>query len=88
MSVSTDQDLPFKEVANQCEALLIGKQQKLSICMSVREKKDGESSIEKSSQQDPQAYTFLCTADEQWHLNSCKLPVLCPYDRFLATSGC
>ncbi|ONM30440.1 ARM repeat superfamily protein [Zea mays] len=70
MSVSTDQDLPFKEVANQCEALLIGKQQKLSICMSVREKKDGESSIEKSSQQDPQAYTFLCTADEQWHLNS------------------
>jgi protein EFR3 len=39
MSVSTDQDLPFKEVANQCEALLIGKQQKLSICMSVREKK-------------------------------------------------
>jgi hypothetical protein len=36
--VSTNQDLPFEEVANQCEALLIGKQQKLSVCMSVREK--------------------------------------------------
>lgn len=36
--MSTNQDLPFKEVANQCEALLIGKQQKLSVCMSVHEK--------------------------------------------------
>ncbi|XP_066317316.1 protein SEMI-ROLLED LEAF 2-like isoform X2 [Miscanthus floridulus] len=88
LSVSTNQDLPFEEVANQCEALLIGKQQKLSVCMSVREKEDGESSIEQSSPQDPQADTFLCTADEQWHPNSCKLPVLSPYDRFLATSGC
>jgi len=88
LSVSTNKDLPFKEVANQCEALLIGKQQKLSVCMSVRGKEDGESSIEQSSPQDPQADTFLCTADEQWHPNSCKLPVLCPYDQFLATSGC
>jgi hypothetical protein len=38
LSVSTNKDLPFKEVANQCEALLIGKQQKLSVCMSVRGK--------------------------------------------------
>ncbi|AQK90017.1 ARM repeat superfamily protein [Zea mays] len=87
-SVSTNQDLPFKDVANQCEALLIGKQQKLSACMSVCEKEAGESSVEQSSRQDPQADTFLCTADEQWHPNSCKLPALCPYDRFLATSGC
>ncbi|XP_066305880.1 protein SEMI-ROLLED LEAF 2-like isoform X2 [Miscanthus floridulus] len=88
LSVSANQDLPFKEVANQCEALLVGKRQKLPVCMSVREKEDGESSIEQSSLQDPQADTFLCTADEQWHPNSCKLPVLSPYDRFLAKSGC
>lgn len=36
--MSTNLDLPFKEVANRCEALLIGKQQKLSVCMSVHQK--------------------------------------------------
>ncbi|PUZ77921.1 hypothetical protein GQ55_1G412000 [Panicum hallii var. hallii] len=90
LSASTNHDLPFKEVANQCEALLIGKQQKLSVCMSVSQKEDGESSTEKleSSPEDPQADRFLCTADGQWDSNLCKLPVLSPYDQFLAPSGC
>lgn len=37
LSVSTNHDLPFKAVANQCEALLMGKQQKLSVCMSIHQ---------------------------------------------------
>jgi hypothetical protein len=50
---------------------------------------DGETSMEKleSSPEDPQADRFLCTADGQWDSNFCKLPVLSPYDQFLATSG-
>ncbi|OEL23813.1 hypothetical protein BAE44_0015167 [Dichanthelium oligosanthes] len=90
LSGSTNNDLPFKDVANQCEALLIGKQQKLYVCMSVCQKEDGESSTEKieSSPEDPESDGFLCAADGQCDSNFCKLPVLSPYDRFLAGSGC
>ncbi|XP_020090634.1 uncharacterized protein LOC109711804 [Ananas comosus] len=35
MSVSNTTDLPFKEMAGHCEALLMGKQQKLSVFMST-----------------------------------------------------
>uniref|UniRef100_A0A0A9CYS0 Uncharacterized protein n=1 Tax=Arundo donax TaxID=35708 RepID=A0A0A9CYS0_ARUDO len=90
LSVSTNHELPFKEVANQCEALLMGKEQKLSVCMSVHQKEDGESSTKKleSSQQDSETDRFLCTSDEQCDSNFCKLPVLSPYDKFLTTAGC
>ncbi|XP_062220474.1 protein SEMI-ROLLED LEAF 2-like [Phragmites australis] len=90
LSVSTNHDLPFKEVANNCEVLLTGKQQKLSVCMSVHQKEDGESSTEKleSSQQVSHMDRFLCTTDEQCHSNFCKLPVLSPYDQFLTAAGC
>ncbi|KAL6911589.1 hypothetical protein ACP4OV_000394 [Aristida adscensionis] len=37
LSVS-NHDLPFKEVASQCETFLMGKQQKLSVCMSAHRK--------------------------------------------------
>ncbi|KAF8690065.1 hypothetical protein HU200_041426 [Digitaria exilis] len=88
-SVSTNHDLPFKDVANQCEALLIGKQQRLSVCMSVQQKENGESSTEKleSSLEDPQADRFL-SIPGQCDSNFCKLPVLSPYDKFLPSSGC
>lgn len=86
LSVSTNHDLPFKDVANQCEALLIGKQQKMSVCMSVQQKEGGESSTEKleSSPEDLQGDRFLCLDDGQGDSNFCKLPVLNPYDQFLA----
>ncbi|XP_030515184.2 protein SEMI-ROLLED LEAF 2 [Rhodamnia argentea] len=38
LSVSTAPDVPYKEVARHCEALLIGKQQKMSNVMSVQQK--------------------------------------------------
>uniref|UniRef100_A0A0E0NLQ6 ARM repeat superfamily protein n=1 Tax=Oryza rufipogon TaxID=4529 RepID=A0A0E0NLQ6_ORYRU len=90
LSVSTNLDLPFKEVANRCEALLIGKQQKLSVCMSVHQKQDGESPMDKlgSPQQISPTAGFVSTNDEQCHSDFCKLPVLSPYDKFLAGSGC
>ncbi|XP_062221798.1 protein SEMI-ROLLED LEAF 2-like isoform X3 [Phragmites australis] len=90
LSASTNHDLPFKEVANQCEALLEGKQQKLSVCVSVNQKEDSELPTEKlePSQQVSQTDRFLCAADEQCHSNFCKLPVLSPYDKFLTATGC
>lgn len=38
LSVSTAPDVPYKEVAQHCEALLIGKQQKMSNLMSIQQK--------------------------------------------------
>ena len=36
-SVSTAPDLPYKEMASHCEALLMGKQQKMSSLMTVQQ---------------------------------------------------
>ncbi|XP_058072858.1 protein SEMI-ROLLED LEAF 2-like isoform X2 [Magnolia sinica] len=39
-SVSTTPDMPFKEMASQCEALLVGKEQKMSAFMSIKQKQE------------------------------------------------
>ncbi|TVU28905.1 hypothetical protein EJB05_20443 [Eragrostis curvula] len=90
LSVSTNLGLPFKEAANQCEALSTGKQQKLSVCMSGQKQEDGEASMKKLESSEPvsQIDNFWCTADEQRHTSVYKLPVLSPYDQFLAHAGC
>ncbi|KAK3155450.1 hypothetical protein QOZ80_2BG0203440 [Eleusine coracana subsp. coracana] len=89
-SASNNHDLPFKELANQCEELSMGKQQKLSVCMSGHQKEDGKISMTtlESCEQGSQIDSFLCTADEQCHTSFCKLPVLSPYDQFLTHAGC
>lgn len=38
MSVSTTPDIPFKEMTSHCEALLMGKQQKMSALMNSQRK--------------------------------------------------
>lgn len=47
-SVSTPNDMPYKEMAGHCEALRMGKQQKLSTFMAVQQRQ--ENSISHSSQ--------------------------------------
>lgn len=37
-SVSTTSDVPFKEMANHCEALMMGKQQKMSVFANTQQK--------------------------------------------------
>ncbi|XP_026662768.1 protein SEMI-ROLLED LEAF 2-like isoform X2 [Phoenix dactylifera] len=39
-SVSTTPDVPFKEMASHCEALMMGKQQKMSAFMSAQQKQE------------------------------------------------
>lgn len=43
LSVSTATDVPYKEMAHHCEALLKGKQQKMSYLMSAQIRQDSES---------------------------------------------
>ncbi|XP_020573635.1 uncharacterized protein LOC110020023 [Phalaenopsis equestris] len=40
ISVSTTPDVPFKEMANHCEALLMGKQQKLSVFVASQQRQE------------------------------------------------
>lgn len=44
-SVSTAPDVPYKEMARHCEALLMGKQQKMSNLMSVQQREESLSSF-------------------------------------------
>ncbi|KAE8808190.1 cyclin-like protein [Hordeum vulgare] len=88
LSVSTNQGLPFKEVASQCEALLAGKEKKLSVCMSAHQQEVGTGMPESSEPDSPIAGIILNTDDDQCFSNFCKLPVLNPYDKFLASAGC
>lgn len=39
-SVSTTPDVPFKEMASHCEALLMGKQRKMSAVLSAQQKQE------------------------------------------------
>lgn len=88
LSVSTNQGLSFKVVADQCEALLIGKEKKLSVCMSAHQQEVGTGMLESSEPDSPIAGIILHTDDDQCHSNFFKLPVLNPYDKFLASAGC
>lgn len=45
LSVSTSPDVPYKEMAGHCEALLTGKQQKMSTLMHVQQKHDNLTNI-------------------------------------------
>ncbi|KAL5719766.1 hypothetical protein ACHQM5_012507 [Ranunculus cassubicifolius] len=45
LSVSTSPDVPFKEMTSHCEALLSGKQQKMSTFMHVQQKSDNLTNI-------------------------------------------
>ncbi|KAM0890461.1 hypothetical protein ACQ4PT_027050 [Festuca glaucescens] len=91
LSVSTNHDLTFKDVANQCEALLIGKQKRLSVCMSAHQQEVGELSngkLESSEPDSPTDELIPLTNNDQCYSNFCKLPVLNPYDKFLTSAGC
>uniref|UniRef100_A0A453PSJ4 Uncharacterized protein n=1 Tax=Aegilops tauschii subsp. strangulata TaxID=200361 RepID=A0A453PSJ4_AEGTS len=88
LSVSTNQGLPFKEVASQCEALLIGKEKKLSAFMSAHLQEVGTGMPKSSEPDSPIAGIILNTDDDQCYSNFCKLPVLNPYDKFLPSAGC
>ncbi|KAG0446737.1 hypothetical protein HPP92_028678 [Vanilla planifolia] len=100
ISVSTTPDVPFKEMANQCEALLMGKQQKLSVFVASQQKQQVSLvqavSIPSVTTQvnqletvgnplfDGIAISMMTCA----HSKFLKLPASSPYDNFLKAAGC
>nr|XP_010910850.1 uncharacterized protein LOC105036814 [Elaeis guineensis] len=65
LSVSSTSDVPFKEMASQCEALLVGKQQKLSVCMSTRQQQQFFLSGLSQDDKEMKHSSHLCTEQLQ-----------------------
>ncbi|KAK9290998.1 hypothetical protein L1049_009181 [Liquidambar formosana] len=78
-SVSTAPDVPYKEMAGHCEALLMGKQRKMSNLMSAQQKQETLMTFSSQSHDDEVGNPFL---DQNFTLNSHKpfvsnVPMLC-----------
>ncbi|XP_074320484.1 protein SEMI-ROLLED LEAF 2 [Silene latifolia] len=95
-SVSTAPDVSYKEMASHCEALLMGKQQKMSHLMTSQKHEslfnfhvehDSKEMVPLSKVGNPfldlpgEAVPMACGAEF-------KLPASSPYDNFLKAAGC
>ncbi|KAH9624487.1 hypothetical protein KSS87_016928 [Heliosperma pusillum] len=95
-SVSTAPDVSYKEMASHCEALLMGKQQKMSHLMTAQKQEslinfhvehDSKEMFPSSKVGNPfldlpgEAVPMACAAEF-------KLPASSPYDNFLKAAGC
>ncbi|XXG64153.1 hypothetical protein AAC387_Pa05g2182 [Persea americana] len=94
-SVSSTPDVPYKEMADQCEALLVGKQQRMSAFMGVQQKPEishtGNPFLDQdfySSPSRPSSITPSLCATEYQHQLHLNLPAASPYDNFLKAAGC
>eukprot|EP00268_Persea_americana_P062160 TRINITY_DN7946_c0_g2_i8.p1 TRINITY_DN7946_c0_g2~~TRINITY_DN7946_c0_g2_i8.p1 ORF type:complete len:950 (-),score=163.31 TRINITY_DN7946_c0_g2_i8:405-3254(-) len=94
-SVSSTPDVPYKEMADQCEALLVGKQQRMSAFMGVQQKPEishtGNPFLDQdfySSPSRPSSITPSLCATEYQHQLHLNLPASSPYDNFLKAAGC
>lgn len=92
--------IPYDQVTNQCEALVTGKQQKMSVLHSFTLRQEGKALVdshenEKKSLNLPNLTypktknmeLLVCSLDYA-HEQSFKLPPSSPYDKFLKAAGC
>ncbi|CAM0946970.1 unnamed protein product [Alopecurus aequalis] len=102
-SVSTAPDMPFKEITSQCEALSVGKQQKMSAFMSFKRsweaaipENDHIEAAHKSNEQNTNPFLQenypadggAQAAGDLQQQHLLKLPASSPYDNFLKAAGC
>ncbi|XP_073288526.1 protein SEMI-ROLLED LEAF 2-like isoform X2 [Primulina huaijiensis] len=86
LSVSTPSDLPFKDMANQCESLQIAKQQVMSNITSAQLFQEISATF--TNQAPSSAIVAMpCSAEFQHHLDFLPLPASSPYDNFLKAAG-
>lgn len=86
LSVSTPSDLPFKDMANQCESLQIAKHQVMSNITSAQLFQEISATF--TSQAPSSAIVAMpCSAEFQHHLDFLPLPASSPYDNFLKAAG-
>ncbi|KZV47262.1 hypothetical protein F511_07685 [Dorcoceras hygrometricum] len=86
LSVSTPSDLPFKDMANQCESLQIAKQQVMSNITSAQLFQEISATF--TSQAPSSAVVAMpCSAEFQYRHDFLPLPASSPYDNFLKAAG-
>ncbi|XP_031399290.1 protein SEMI-ROLLED LEAF 2 isoform X2 [Punica granatum] len=103
LSVSTAPDVPYKDMARHCEALLIGKQQKMSTLVSVPQRQESIMNVPAQNISDASHFTaengfhrkspasvvpLLCASEFQHNPDMFRLPASSPYDNFLKAAGC
>ncbi|URD94050.1 Cyclin-related protein [Musa troglodytarum] len=86
LSVSNNCNVPFGEMAGNCEALLMGKQQKLSIFMSAQQKPDIILSGNSQNQNEVTISLYSCTETSQWIGNPFLEPNIVSYTYQAPTS--
>ncbi|XP_047338812.1 protein SEMI-ROLLED LEAF 2-like isoform X2 [Impatiens glandulifera] len=97
-SISTGHDMPYKEMANHCEALQMGKQQKMNVFISSNDEiqgiheppysQGGNPFLDQNSDISPfTTFAFeapmMCSAEYQHHPGFFMLPSTNPFDNFL-----
>ncbi|KAL1822440.1 hypothetical protein ACET3Z_009218 [Daucus carota] len=97
---STKSDVPFREMANNCEELSNEKQEKMFHLMNIQRKqdkpgdsyqKDGSRSIDQNEaavSSESFRGTVPVLSEYQHNPQSFRLPNLSPYDNFLKAAGC
>lgn len=92
-SVSTAPDVSYKEMSGHCEALLMGKQQKMSNLISTQQKQVrnpfSDQNFAANLHKPPIEPAPIHSATEYLHHpHFFKLPASSPYDNFLKAAGC
>lgn len=101
VSVSTAPETSYKDVANHCETLLQGKQQKMTLLTLASRNANAGGGAEKTHGGIPSGVPkgenaskqlngpqVLCAAEYQNNPVSFRLPTTSPYDNFLKAAGC
>ncbi|XP_057488018.1 uncharacterized protein LOC130774041 [Actinidia eriantha] len=72
LCVCTAPDVSYKEMAGHCEALLMGKKQKMSYLMSTQQRSENilSKSLETQDQEEKKAFHFHVDMDFQWGGNA------------------
>ncbi|XAR68529.1 hypothetical protein NMG60_11003677 [Bertholletia excelsa] len=96
LSICNAPDVSYKEMASHCEALLMGKQKKISHLMSTQHRLENliHGTSHGSHEQEKEVshvhfYGDQTCATEYWHHpQSFRLPASSPYDNFLKAASC
>ncbi|KAI3746590.1 hypothetical protein L6452_09025 [Arctium lappa] len=93
---NTSTPVPYDQMKNQCEALVTGKQQKLSVLQSFKKQQEAKA-ITSSGEHEKQTPISgdwsvhdesLSYSSEYGRQQSFRLPSSCPFDKFLKAARC
>ncbi|WOL19844.1 hypothetical protein Cni_G28646 [Canna indica] len=88
LSVANNCNVPFKEMAGNCEALMTGKQQKMSLFVGAQQKQDIFLTSNAQNQNEMKIAPYSCSETSQWIGNPFIEQNYVPYTYQAPTSYC